>query len=76
MASIEDTFTVAAEHWLAATGGDTAQARATGRAMLTFCQGYITRSAVLGPQDLASSLAALDLLSTVRATDATAPQRR
>lgn len=62
MAGIEDAFTVAAERWLSASGGDIATARATARAMLTICQGYIVRAAVLGPQDLAASIAGLDLL--------------
>lgn len=62
MAAIEDAFAVAAERWLVASGGDPAAARDTARAMLTLCQGYIVRAAVLGPQDLASHIAAVDLL--------------
>jgi hypothetical protein len=54
---------MAAERWLTATGGDPSAARATGRAMLLVCQGYIVRAAVLGPQDLAASIAAVELLS-------------
>jgi AcrR family transcriptional regulator len=63
MAEIEDAFTSAAERWLTATGRDPAKARATGRAMLMVCQGYIVRAAVLGPQDLAASIAAVELLN-------------
>jgi AcrR family transcriptional regulator len=63
MAEIEDAFTTAAERWLTAIGGDPSAARATGRAMLMVCQGYIVRAAVLGPQDLAASIAAIELLS-------------
>lgn len=37
-------------------------ARDTARAMLTFCQGYIVRAAVLGQQDLKSSISAVELL--------------
>jgi AcrR family transcriptional regulator len=62
MTEIEDAFTAAAGSWLIATGGDPSAARATGRAMLMVCQGYIVRSAALGPQDLAASIAAVELL--------------
>jgi len=64
MSAIEDAFTIAAERWLTATGGDPAAARDSARAMLTFCQGYIVRAAVLGPQDLESSIAAIELLTS------------
>ena len=64
MSAIEDAFTIAAERWLISSGGDLGAARATARAMLTFCQGYIVRAAVLGPQDLESSIAAIGLLNT------------
>lgn len=62
MAAIEDAFAVAAERWLVALGNDPSSARDTARAMLTFCQGYIVRAAVLGQQDLKSSIAAVELL--------------
>lgn len=62
MTAIEDSFAAAAERWLAASGGDVATARATARAMLTFCQGHIVRSAVFGPQDLTTAIADLALL--------------
>lgn len=64
MAAIEDAFAVAAERWLIATGNDPSASRATARAMLTFCQGYVARSALLGHQDLESSIAAIELLTT------------
>lgn len=61
-AVIEDAFATAADRWLRASGGDVATARRIARAMLAFCQGYIVRSAVLGPQDVAASVAAISLL--------------
>lgn len=64
MSAIEDAFTTAAERWLTATGGDPSAARDSARAMLTFCQGHIVRAAVLGPQDLESSIAAIELLTS------------
>ena len=63
ISAIEDAFAAAAERWLHATAGDPAAARDTARAMLTVCQGYIVRTAVLGPQDLDSSIDALELLA-------------
>ena len=66
MDDIERVFAVAAERWLIAEGREPAAAPATALAMLTFCQGYIVRSAVLGSQDVDSSLAAIDLWSTAR----------
>jgi AcrR family transcriptional regulator len=62
IAAIEDAFTVAAERWLTQTGGDPTVAGSTARAMLTFCQGYIVRAAMLGPEDLDSAIAAVGLL--------------
>ena len=64
MVAIEDAFVVAVERWLAASRRDPAVARDTARAMLTLCQGYIVRAAVLGPQDLKSAIDAVDLLRT------------
>lgn len=64
MTAIEDAFATASERWLTATGGDPASARATARAMLMLCQGYIVRAAVLGSPDLEESIAAVELLST------------
>jgi len=64
MSAIEDAFAAAAARWLAASGGDPTGARDTARAMLMLCQGYVVRTAVLGPQDLDSSIAAVELLST------------
>lgn len=61
MGDIERAFAAAAERWLVAQGRDPRAAPAAALAMLTFCQGYIVRSAVLGPQDLVASLAAVDL---------------
>ncbi|MDJ0396245.1 TetR/AcrR family transcriptional regulator [Rhodococcus sp. G-MC3] len=63
MAAIEDAFAAAAERWLIASGNDPSSSRDTARAMLTFCQGYIVRAAVLGRQDLESSIAAVELLT-------------
>ncbi|MDJ0363011.1 TetR/AcrR family transcriptional regulator [Rhodococcus sp. H29-C3] len=63
MTAIEDAFAVAAERWLVAAGKDPAPSRDTARAMLTFCQGYIVRAAVLGHQDLTSSITAVELLT-------------
>jgi len=59
---IEAAFAGTAERWLRAEGRDPAAASATALAMLTLCQGYITRSALLGPQDLEAFLAGLDLV--------------
>lgn len=61
MSDIERAFAAAAERWLIAEGREPATAPATALAMLTFCQGYIVRSAVLGAQDVDASLAAIDL---------------
>lgn len=66
MGDIEQAFTAAAERWLVAEGREPTAASATSLAMLTFCQGYIVRSAVLGAQDLDASLAGIDLWSTAR----------
>ncbi|WP_141014734.1 TetR/AcrR family transcriptional regulator [Nocardioides sambongensis] len=62
MAAIEGAFASSAERWLTATGGDPTTAGAVARAMLVLCQGYIVRTAVLGPQDLGATLAAVALL--------------
>lgn len=64
MSAIEDAFATTAERWLTASGGDPATARETARAMLMLCQGYIVRTAVLGPQDLESFIAAVQQLGT------------
>lgn len=64
MSEVEEAFGTAAQAWLTATGRDPAGASAVARAMVTFCQGYIVRSALLGPQDLSASLAAVDLLAS------------
>jgi AcrR family transcriptional regulator len=61
MSATETAFTAAVERWLA-PHDDAAAARSTARAMLTFCQGYIVRAAVLGPQDLEAAIAAAELL--------------
>jgi AcrR family transcriptional regulator len=63
MADIEAAFVNAAQHWLAASGRDPASALAIARAMVMLGQGYMVRSAVLGPQDLVASVAAVELLS-------------
>ena len=62
MGDIEGAFAGAAERWLVAQGRDPGAAAATAVAMLTFCQGYIVRSAVLGPQDLRTSFSGIDLV--------------
>jgi AcrR family transcriptional regulator len=66
MRDIEQAFTGAAERWLLAHRRDPGAAGATARTMLTFCQGYIVRSAVLGPQDLDASLAGIELVAADR----------
>lgn len=63
MEKIEDAFAVAAKRWLITSGNDPATARDTARAMLTFCQGYVVRTAVLGPQDVQASISAIELLA-------------
>ena len=63
MATIEGAFALAAERWLASSGGDPTAARDLARGMLTVCQGYMVRVAVLGPQDLEAYIAAIGMLS-------------
>ena len=64
ISAMEDAFAVAVERWLTASGHETTTARDTARAMVTVCQGFIVRAAVLGPQDLSSCLTGLGPLVT------------
>ncbi|QCB51599.1 hypothetical protein E5720_18895 [Rhodococcus sp. PAMC28707] len=63
MTAIENAFATAVERLLVAAGKGPSSTRDTARAMLTFCQVYVVRAAVLGRQDLTSSLAAVELLT-------------
>ncbi|SDE08160.1 TetR/AcrR family transcriptional regulator [Nocardioides lianchengensis] len=66
MTDIEAAFASAAGRWLDAQGRDPGAAASTALAMLTFCQGYIVRSAVLGRQDLDASLGGIELVPVAR----------
>jgi len=63
MRDIEDGFASAVERWLTATGHDPGGTPAVASVMLTCCQGYILRGAVLGQQDPSSSFVDLDLFA-------------